>query len=117
MKLNELYPILKNENGESVPCSNPGCRRKARHQHHLEYRCDGGNDSPDNLIHLCDKCHRQIHMDAGDFRKWGKLGGQITAQKGVSIPNLVQFQGTEGAARWAAYCQRKAMQQMGVWVS
>lgn len=29
--------------------------------HHIVARQDGGNDSPDNLITLCEHCHRKVH--------------------------------------------------------
>lgn len=64
---------------------------------------------------VCQKCHIRIHSQQGDFSRWGKQGGEITARKGVSIPNLKQFRGEAGRARWEAYCARKANAQMGVY--
>ena len=29
--------------------------------HHLKYRSSGGNNDLDNLIHLCLKCHYEMH--------------------------------------------------------
>jgi len=111
--LQQIYPPLKDSNGNSIMCQ-CGCRRVARHIHHNVPRCEGGTDDTLNLSFLCQRCHTALHSNAGDFKKWGAVGGKITAQKMVSIPNLVQFRGAEGAKRWEIYCQRKAEMQMGV---
>ncbi len=37
-----------------------GCVEKL-HVHHLVFRCQGGGDSPDNLITLCEKHHTDLH--------------------------------------------------------
>lgn len=114
MSLQQMYPSLKDENGKSVKCSCPGCRRVARHVHHHVPRCQGGSDEPQNLVYLCQKCHVAHHSAQGDFRHWGYIGGLITAQTMKSIPNLKQFQGEAGLVRWIAYCERKANAQMGL---
>lgn len=114
MTFNEMFPILKDEQGNSIKCACKGCRRMARHIHHKTPRCQGGTNEAENLVALCDKCHKALHSAAGDFSRWGRIGGTITAQRGVSIPNLVQFRGEAGAARYAAWLERRAMQQMGV---
>ena len=108
----QLAPIT-DIHGNIVHCS-CGCGRIARHVHHTIYRCNGGDNHPRNLECLCDKCHRALHSQRGDFSRWGKIGGQITASKMVSIPNLRQFQGEAGKARWEAYCAKRAAAQMGV---
>lgn len=110
--LNAIFPILKDGNGKSIACACKGCKRMARHIHHSTPRCQFGTDDPANLVHLCQVCHVAHHSAAGDFKNWGKLGGQKTADKLVSIPNLKQFQGEAGAARWLAYLERKAQAQM-----
>lgn len=115
MSLQKIFPPLKDANGQSIPCQ-CGCRRVARHIHHIKPRCEGGSDHPNNLLMLCQRCHIAHHSKKGDFAQWGKQGGAVTAQKMVSIPNLKQFQGEAGLARWQAYCQRKATAQMG-WAS
>lgn len=115
MSLQKIFPVLKDAGGKSIPCQ-CGCRRVARHIHHIKPRCEGGSDDPNNLLFLCQKCHVAHHSKHGHFAQWGKMGGQITAQKLVSIPNLKQFQGEAGKLRWEVYCSRKAAQQMG-WAS
>lgn len=38
------------------------CKVKTNlHAHHIKYRSQGGDDSIDNLITLCENCHKAIH--------------------------------------------------------
>ena len=111
--LQQIYPPLKDTNGNSIMCQ-CGCRRVARHIHHMNPRCQGGTDHPNNLLALCQKCHVAHHSKQGDFARWGSFGGQITAQTMKSIPNLKQFQGEAGRVRWERFCQQRANAQMGL---
>lgn len=113
MSLQKIFPPLKDANGQSIPCQ-CGCRRVARHIHHIKPRCEGGSDHPNNLLHLCQRCHIAHHSKKGDFAQWGKQGGAVTAQKMVSIPNLVQFRGEKGKQRLEAWLNKQADAQMGV---
>jgi hypothetical protein len=114
MSAYKMPKILKDENGKSIPCACSGCNRMARHIHHNTPRCQGGTDDTENLVALCQKCHVAHHSNQGDFKAWGRVGGQITAQTGKSIPNLKQFQGEAGRARWEQYQQRRADAALGV---
>jgi hypothetical protein len=115
MTLQQLFPVLRDEHGMKMWCA-CGCGRRARHIHHIIAQCRGGSDEPSNRMAVCQKCHVSIHSKQGDFAQWGKMGGAITAQKKVSIPNLVQFRGEAGAVRFQAWLDRQANAQMG-WAS
>ena len=45
----------------------PKCKTKKGklHVHHIVFRSNGGTDTPDNLITLCEECHTKIHR--GEF--------------------------------------------------
>src|SRR5205085_5831903 len=45
-------------------------------EHHRIYRCNGGNGTPTQTLHR--DCHLALHSN--DFKAWGSIGGQITAQ-------------------------------------
>lgn len=45
-------------------CGKKGCSDKL-HVHHVKYRANGGSDTPNNLITLCEKHHKALH--AGKF--------------------------------------------------
>jgi hypothetical protein len=83
-------PIIVND--QKVKCQSRACRRLARHTHHIQPRCEGGPDTPDNLMHLCTRCHVAHHSAAGDFRLWGAIGGTITQTiHRTYLQNLKQF--------------------------
>ena len=111
--LQQIYPPLKDSNGNSIMCQ-CGCRRVARHIHHNLPRCEGGTDDTLNLSFLCQRCHVAHHSSQGDFARWGKQGGKQTAATMVSIPNLIQFRGEAGRIRWERFCQQRANAQMGL---
>jgi 5-methylcytosine-specific restriction endonuclease McrA len=39
------------------------------HVHHIQFRSEGGTDTPDNLITLCETCHDKLHL--------GNLGATV----------------------------------------
>jgi len=43
---------------------------KILHVHHIQFRSNGGTDTPTNLITLCEACHNDLH--AGNFEMKGK---------------------------------------------
>lgn len=45
-------------------------------QHHEIYKCRGGKAT--TPVHKA--CHVGLHSNRGDFKAWGRIGGQITAQ-------------------------------------
>lgn len=46
--------------GYKCQCSKKGCSDRLE-VHHIKYRSQGGSDTPDNLITLCLKHHKQLH--------------------------------------------------------
>ena len=44
-------------------------------QHHEVYKCRGGKTT--TPTHK--GCHRNLHSKRGDFKAWGKIGGQVSA--------------------------------------
>lgn len=54
------FHALINENGIPLPASDG-----LLDVHHKIPVCEGGDDSPGNLITLCRKCHKEIHRKEG----------------------------------------------------
>ena len=42
---------------DGLRCTNPSCTRRDRTPHHVRFRAHGGDDSDDNVISLCTRCH------------------------------------------------------------
>ena len=73
-----------------------GCTNKVLNVHHIESRKTGG-DAPNNLITLCETCHRDYHA--------GKL--KLNLQRGQSYRDATFM----GIMRWAVYNKLKELYQ------
>jgi hypothetical protein len=53
--------------------------------HHIKFRSNGGTDNPNNLITLCEKCHKKVHL--------GKLELNIKKHKelkSATVMNIIR---------------------------
>ena len=76
-------------------CAVPGCSQAAQHEHHIEFRSQGGTDEVTNLIALCASHHlRCVHTGRlivrgreGQYRVrlMDNLGGSDCAYPGVEL--------------------------------
>lgn len=53
-------------NRDSYTCQICGAKNVRLEVHHIVYRSQGGTDDEDNLITLCESCHKKIHMEEID---------------------------------------------------
>lgn len=75
-------------------CQNPKCPNKNQKNirlevHHKIPRSEGGSDKPDNLITLCEHCHKGIHNNTIDI-KFSKK--KIASSKGATQTNIISNQ-------------------------
>ena len=49
------------------------CTGYGIHLHHVVRRAQGGHNSPDNLLHVCNACHSAIHHSPEKARECGFL--------------------------------------------
>jgi hypothetical protein len=56
------------------------------HVHHIVFRSDGGSNSPDNLITLCETCHDDLHN--GNF----EIKGSPSKTRHATHSNIIQSQ-------------------------
>ena len=54
---------------------NRSIAKRQLHQHHLTPKCEGGTETAP--VHK--SCHINHHSREGHFRKWGRMGGQLSA--------------------------------------
>jgi 5-methylcytosine-specific restriction endonuclease McrA len=71
-----------------------GCKEKILNVHHIESRKTGGN-APNNLITLCEKCHKDYHN--------GKLKLNLKRSKSFTDASFM------GIMRWAFYNKLKEL--------
>jgi len=50
-------------------CANPHCHRRAVHWHHIRPRSEGGDDTLENGVALCEKCHALVHAGLLEVRR------------------------------------------------
>ena len=61
------------------------------HVHHIVFKSNGGTDSPDNLVTLCESCHSKIHLlKNGQAEKESKLL-QTKAQKSTASATKISI--------------------------
>lgn len=55
----EYSGVLQRDNYQCRSCGAGGMN--TLHIHHIKYRSRGGDDTEDNLITLCFRCHKKLH--------------------------------------------------------
>jgi len=53
---------------DKYKCQNCGATKTELHVHHIIFKSNGGTDFPDNLITLCEQCHRDIHRGVFELK-------------------------------------------------
>lgn len=92
-------------------CKKNKCRLEV---HHILERCKGGSDEVDNLITLCETCHRKVHNKEIDLKKKGK---KKTKQKPATIMNIVSnmlFKKYPNAIKTYGYITKANRQSLGL---
>lgn len=67
-------------NRDNYTCQCCGTKKGTLHVHHIVYRSQGGTDTLDNLIVLCEKCHKMLHegkLLEFEIKLKGKKKGQL----------------------------------------
>ena len=80
--------------GHTCQCCKGKSKDKILNVHHIESRKTGG-DSPDNLITLCEYCHKQYHL------------GRISLPKSIRRGQSLRDAAFMGIMRWTCYDRLK----------
>lgn len=66
--------VLQRDKHTCKKCKQDKCKLEV---HHIQFRSNGGTDSPDNLITLCSSCHDKLHLSANAEAESKKLSSKI----------------------------------------
>lgn len=72
-ELEAMRPLVRRRSHGHCEARLPGCRRRATCVHHRKRRSQGGDNSLENLLDLCARCHRVIHDEPTRARSCGLL--------------------------------------------
>jgi 5-methylcytosine-specific restriction endonuclease McrA len=82
--------VLSRDGYKCQKCKNSKTGTKL-HVHHIVFKSNGGTDSPDNLVTLCESCHTKIHLfKNGQAEKGSKLL-QTKAQKSTASATKISI--------------------------
>jgi hypothetical protein len=84
-----------------------GCGGQATQMHHRLYRSRGGEDEPQNLLHLCVSCHGRAHTGEGERLGWSVRSGFDPGEVPVVCPDGVERKLMEDGSLWAVITDRK----------
>ncbi|MFO0584981.1 MAG: HNH endonuclease signature motif containing protein, partial [Anaeromyxobacter sp.] len=73
-KLKKAHPVTLRDEGE---CKVPGCSRVGDEVHHIEFRSQGGPDTPENEVEMC-KPHHHRGVHAGNVLVTGSAPDKLT---------------------------------------
>ena len=74
--------ILHRDNYTCQCCGKKNCRLEV---HHVKFRCNGGTDDEENLITLCEGCHKGVHAGAVVLNKKPKKSKNLKYATHMSI--------------------------------
>jgi 5-methylcytosine-specific restriction endonuclease McrA len=67
--------------------SAPPCVGRAEVMHHRRLRSQGGPDTVENLMHICNPCHLWLHAHPAKAAAWGMI--LRAGDRLVDIPDLL----------------------------
>ena len=74
--------ILHRDNYTCQCCGKKNCRLEV---HHIKFRCNGGTDGEENLITLCEDCHKGVHAGTVVLSKKPKKSKNLKYATHMSI--------------------------------
>ena len=97
--MSKIHESSNSHKRTCVLCQQPIKQGERVNDHHPIYKSEGGIET----VEVHQKCHVAFHSSNGDFRKWGRKGGQKTASMGLWIFNLKYKGGPPDPLRWIPF--------------
>ena len=79
-------------------CHQPVSRRTLN-QHHIILKSEGGTET----VAAHKRCHVKHHSQQSDYQRWGRKGGETTAQRLYWIFNLRRGRQPADPLRWIPF--------------
>ena len=102
---------LVRDNHTCQCCGKNNCRVEV---HHIVFRRNGGSDSLDNLVTLCEDCHRAIHLAEIDLKLKGKHGGNLRYATQMSVIRSMLLKKYPEAIETFGYVTKANRENMGI---
>ena len=92
-------------------CGKKNCRVEA---HHIVFRSNGGGDTLENLVTLCEDCHKAIHLGTKELRLKGKHRGNLRYATQMSIIRCMLLKKYPDAIETFGYVTKANRENLGI---
>ena len=92
-------------------CGRKNCRVEA---HHIKFRSDGGSDTLENLITLCEDCHKAIHLGKIELKLTGKHRSNLRYATQMSIIRCMLLRKYPDAIETFGYVTKANRENLGL---
>ena len=99
---------------DEYTCQYCGKKNKRLEVHHIIYRSNGGSDDLDNLITLCEDCHKDIHDGAKKLKLKGKKKLNLRYATHMSVLRSMLFTHYPEAIETFGYVTKANREMLGL---
>lgn len=92
-------------------CGKKNCRLEG---HHIVFRRNGGSDSLDNLVTLCEDCHKAVHLCKIDLKLKGKRRSTLRYATQMSIIRSMLLKRYPDAIETFGYVTKANRENLGL---
>lgn len=92
-------------------CGKKNCRVEV---HHIKFRSDGGSDTLENLITLCEDCHKAIHLGKIELKLKGKRRSNLRYATQMSVIRSMLLKKYSDAIETFGYITKANRENLGI---
>ena len=92
-------------------CGKKNCRVEV---HHIKFRSDGGSDTLENLITLCEDCHKAIHLGKIELKLKGKRRSNLRYATQMSVIRSMLLKKYSDAIETFGYITKANRENLGL---